>query len=84
MANGLRGMVDDDLAVVQPWGFDPAAIGAPILLAHGDEDRMVPFSHGEWLVRHCPTAELLRSPGDGHISVHRRSAEMIDWLAKHG
>jgi pimeloyl-ACP methyl ester carboxylesterase len=83
MSNGLGGMVDDDLAFTRPWGFDPATIAAPILFVHGDEDRVVPFPHGEWLARHCPTGELLRSPGDGHISVHRRHAEALDWLAEH-
>jgi pimeloyl-ACP methyl ester carboxylesterase len=82
ISNGIGGMVDDDLAVVAPWGFDPRTIGAPILVVHGDEDRMVPFGHGRWLARHCPTAELLPSPGDGHISVHGRSEEALAWLAE--
>ena len=83
MSGGLGGMVDDDVAVTRPWGFDPGTATAPILLVHGDEDRMVPFSHSRWLARHCPTAELLRSPGDGHITVHRRCEQAIAWLAGH-
>ena len=36
-------MIDDDLAYVAPWGFDPAAITAPTLLLHGEEDRSHPL-----------------------------------------
>ena len=82
MSNGTGGLVDDDMAFVRPWGFDPGTGTAPILLVHGDEDRVVPFAHGEWLAGHCRTAELLRSPADGHISVHRRHEEAIGWLAE--
>ncbi|MHA6764638.1 alpha/beta fold hydrolase [Streptacidiphilus sp. PAMC 29251] len=67
--NGIGPMVDDDLAYVRPWGFDPARIVAPVVLLHGGQDRIVPSSHGEWLARHCPSAELWRRPDDGHISV---------------
>src|SRR5579872_3725533 len=66
---GLDGMVDDDLALVAPWGFDPGRITVPVLLIHGDEDRMVPCAHGQWLARRCPSAELRLYPGEGHVSV---------------
>jgi pimeloyl-ACP methyl ester carboxylesterase len=79
-SGGPEGMLADNLAYVRPWGFDPATITVPILLAHGDADRVVPFAHGEWLAEHCRTAELLRSPGDGHVSIHRRHRHALEWL----
>ncbi|MFJ5834445.1 alpha/beta fold hydrolase [Streptomyces sp. NPDC093089] len=82
MASGPGGLVDDDLAYVAPWGFDPARIVAPVLLLHGGEDRVVPGSHGHWLAGHCPTAELRPSPADGHISVLRGGPEALEWLAE--
>lgn len=82
MAGGPDGMIDDDLAYVQPWGADPTTIQAPLLVVHGDEDRMVPCSHGEWLGKHCPTAEFWPSKGDGHISVLRRSEAALEWVAE--
>lgn len=82
VAGGLGGMVDDELAYVGQWGFDPADITAPVLLVHGVEDRIVPSSHGEWLSRRCRTAELWQRQGDGHISVMDAGADALDWLAK--
>ncbi|SMD23529.1 Pimeloyl-ACP methyl ester carboxylesterase [Kibdelosporangium aridum] len=82
VAAGPDGLIDDDIAYVTPWGCDPARITAPTLLLHGDEDRMIPVSHSVWLAAQCPTAELRRSPGDGHISVLNRSAEALDWIIR--
>jgi hypothetical protein len=31
-------MIDDELAYVAPWGFDPAHVDVPVLLVHGGED----------------------------------------------
>jgi hypothetical protein len=42
LANGPGPLIDDDLAYVVPWGFDPATIGARTLLVHGAGDRVVP------------------------------------------
>ncbi len=80
---GPGGLIDDDLAYVAPWGFDPAQVIAPILLVHGGRDRVVPSSHSEWLARRCPSAELRLCPDDGHISVLGSSAAAMDWLREH-
>ncbi|WP_158852556.1 alpha/beta fold hydrolase [Saccharothrix deserti] len=77
---GPGALIDDDLAYVNPWGFDPADVTAPVLLLHGGRDRVVPSSHGEWLARRCPTAELRVSEQDGHISVLTSAASALDWL----
>jgi pimeloyl-ACP methyl ester carboxylesterase len=69
MENGPGGLIDDDLAAVGPWGFDPAQVLAPTLFLHGGRDRVVPSSHSEWLARRCPSAELWLYPDEGHISV---------------
>jgi pimeloyl-ACP methyl ester carboxylesterase len=81
LAGGTGGLVDDDLAYVAPWGCDPARITAPLLLVHGERDRMVPVTHSAWLAGHCPAAEFRRSPGDGHLSVLRHAAGTLEWLA---
>jgi len=80
LERGPGGLIDDDLAYVAPWGFDPGRIGAPLLLLHGGQDRVVPASHGEWLARHCPSAELWRSPEDGHLSVLNSGEAALEWL----
>jgi pimeloyl-ACP methyl ester carboxylesterase len=80
LANGPAGLVDDDLAYVAPWGFEPASVTAPTLLLHGGSDRMVPSSHSAWLARRIPTAELWLRPDDGHVSVLRHAPDALEWL----
>ena len=80
VAAGPGGLIDDDLAYVAPWGFDPAGVAAPVLILHGGRDRIVPSSHGEWLARRCPTAELRLSPEDGHLSILTSATAALEWL----
>jgi pimeloyl-ACP methyl ester carboxylesterase len=82
VAAGPAALIDDDLAHVAPWGFDPADVTAPILIVHGGADLMVPGTHGEWLARHCPTAELRLSPEDGHLSILDSADAALDWLTQ--
>jgi pimeloyl-ACP methyl ester carboxylesterase len=77
---GPGGLIDDDLAYVAPWEFDPSQVIAPVLLLHGRLDRIVPSSHSEWVARRCPSAELWLRPDDGHISVLNSSAAALEWL----
>ncbi|MEV4480360.1 alpha/beta fold hydrolase [Micromonospora coxensis] len=80
---GPGGLVDDDIAYVTPWGFDPARVTAPVLLLHGERDRLVPAAHSAWLARRCPFAELRLGPQDGHISVLNDSEAALEWLRHH-
>jgi len=80
MENGPGALIDDNLAYVAPWGFDPVTITAPTLLLHGGEDRVIPSSHVAWLASHIPTSELRLSPGDGHISVLNGAEAALAWL----
>ena len=79
-ANGLDGMVEDDVTAMAPWGFDLTQITAPTLIMHGRDDRMVPSSHGEWIAAHCPAAELRLQPGAGHISLLDSAPQALAWL----
>jgi pimeloyl-ACP methyl ester carboxylesterase len=83
VAAGPGGLIDDDLAYVAPWGFEPADVAAPTLFVHGGRDRMVPSTHSDWLARHCPAAELWLSPKDGHVSILRSAESALEWLAHH-
>ncbi len=80
---GPAAPIDDDIAYVSPWGFDPADVTAPVLLLHGEQDRVVPSSHSDWLAARWPTAELRRYPDYGHISVLTAAGSALSWLRDH-
>ncbi len=82
-AEGLAGMVGDDVAFVGPWGFDPADVTAPTLLVHGTDDRIVPLAHARWLADRIARAETWERPGAGHLSVMHAGEQMLDWLVAH-
>ena len=82
-ANGLGGMVEDDVSAMAPWGFDVGQLTVPTLIMHGTADRMVPCSHGRWLAAHCPTAELRLYEDEGHISVLTSAPTALAWLRDH-
>jgi pimeloyl-ACP methyl ester carboxylesterase len=77
---GVDGLVDDEVAFVSPWGFDPAEVTAPALLLHGVDDPVVPSAHSRWLAGRLPAAELWLKPGDGHVSILEAAGEALEWL----
>jgi pimeloyl-ACP methyl ester carboxylesterase len=83
LATGSAGRVDDLLASVRPWGFDLETIGTPVLLLHGDADRVVPITHARWLSTRVPNAHLVERPGDGHITVMDGAPDALVWLLHH-
>jgi pimeloyl-ACP methyl ester carboxylesterase len=80
LAAGPGPLIDDDIALVSPWGFDVTAIQVPLFLLHGGEDRLAPVAHASWLATHCPTASLHIAPADGHISVLHSASAPLNWL----
>ncbi len=83
-SNGGAGLVDDDLAYVRPWGFTVDQVEAPVLLVHGDADRIIPVGHSRWLAGHLPEAELRVRPGDGHLSVLDGGIDALSWILDQG
>lgn len=69
LAVSFDGWIDDDIAFVQPWGFDLSAIKVPVQIWQGDDDFMVPHAHSYWLEKHIPGSQLNFVPGHGHISL---------------
>lgn len=83
LSSGVWGWFDDDRAILGDWGFDYCALGAPLHLWHGAQDRFVPIAHGEWLARHVQAETHLRSD-DGHLSLSLGSyGEILDALLEH-
>jgi pimeloyl-ACP methyl ester carboxylesterase len=79
-AAGPGPLIDDDLAYVTPWGFDPGDVTRPVLLLHGGADRLIPSTHSAWLARHIPGAQLRLSPHDGHISILTQADDALTWI----
>jgi pimeloyl-ACP methyl ester carboxylesterase len=78
--NGVWGWVDDDLAFVSPWGFDPAGIAVPAQVWYGTQDVLVPPHHGEWIARTVPGA-VVRLNETGHMGDPDADlVELFGWL----
>jgi pimeloyl-ACP methyl ester carboxylesterase len=79
---GLDGWVDDDLAFVNPWSFDPQAITVPVMVRFGAADTLVPEAHGRWLATHIPGAiEELDTTGHLGSMDPDQTARQFRWLA---
>jgi pimeloyl-ACP methyl ester carboxylesterase len=85
LRDGVDGWLDDNLAFVESWGFEPESINRPVLLLHGADDRFVPVSHGRWLAARIPGVEARITDADGHLTlIERRLREVNEWLLSHG
>ena len=80
LAQGPWGWADDDIAFVNPWGFDLGSIRTPAHIWQGGDDLMVPFAHGCWLAENVPTAISHLMDGEGHLSLARRFSEVVAGL----
>jgi pimeloyl-ACP methyl ester carboxylesterase len=69
---------DDGLAELLETGLlgdDP--LPAPVAIWQGDQDRMVPFAHGQWLAATIPGARVHMMRGEGHLTLALNSIGLI-------
>jgi pimeloyl-ACP methyl ester carboxylesterase len=87
VSSGIEALIDDDVAYVTPWGVDVSDIIAPVLLAHGADDHVVPASHSTWLAEHIDGSVHWQLPGESHISslaADKHGADdALHWIADH-
>jgi pimeloyl-ACP methyl ester carboxylesterase len=70
VVQGTAGIVSDLAGyTLQPWGFEPADVRAPVLLGYGADDALVTPEHGRWYADRLPDAALEIVPGVGHLVV---------------
>jgi pimeloyl-ACP methyl ester carboxylesterase len=82
--NGVGGWADDDLAFMQPWGYDVATISVPVLIRYGLTDVLVPAAHGEWLAANVPGCIVDVDDTGGHLGSNPEEeiADSVRWLSE--
>jgi len=80
--NGVGGWVDDDLAILGPWGFDLGVITVPVLVRYGKTDVLVPPAHGDWLAANVPGCVVTIDDVAGHLPADpaQEIVENLHWL----
>ncbi len=70
LAQGATGMVAEIAGyTLAPWGFEPSAVRAEVLLGYGALDEPIGPAHGQWWQRVLPHARLEVVPDAGHLVV---------------
>ncbi|WP_412749082.1 alpha/beta fold hydrolase [Krasilnikovia sp. M28-CT-15] len=64
--HNMDGYARDNVAWGGEWDIDISALGCPVRLYYGDQDRLVPPEHGRWLAERIPHALLVTFPEAGH------------------
>jgi pimeloyl-ACP methyl ester carboxylesterase len=84
LLNGSRRQLSaplaDLLAFTRHWGFEAADVRVPVVWWHGDDDRIVPYRHGEHMVARLPDAELRTLHGESHLGGLGVAAEILTTL----
>lgn len=80
LRTSAHGWIDDDVAFHLPWGFDLAAVMAPVLLWHGAGDTFSPVSHVKWLADRIPNASVVIQPGAAHFGALHVLPDVLRWL----
>jgi pimeloyl-ACP methyl ester carboxylesterase len=80
LAPSDAGYWDDNVAFMEPWGFQVSSIEIPVRLRQGRHDLMVPYGHGAWLASQIPSAEPILTEHDGHLTLLGYLAEDLAWL----
>ncbi len=82
LRQGARHLTYDNALTARPWGFDVAAIRAPVHIFHGTADHNAPVAMARYYADTIPNAALTVKEGEGHFSlVINHIDEMLAVLA---
>jgi len=79
---GTSGGGWDNVSWLGAWDVDLSAIGCPVLLWYGTDDRFAPLPLGRWLAENLPDARLVMREGEGHFGIMEHLGEMLDALTE--
>ena len=77
---GVEPDVDEDVALLSPWGFEPEDITTPVQAWHGADDRLGPVAVAEAFVARLPSGALTVYPGEGHYLAPEHHDEYLRFL----
>jgi pimeloyl-ACP methyl ester carboxylesterase len=83
-ANALDALTDfvDTVGTHDRIAALPALAACEVLVAAGDADRVIPFSHSERIAGEIPDATLVRFPGSGHLPMLEQHEAMDEALVE--
>ncbi len=82
LRQGTSGGGWDNVCWIGEWDIDLSAVGCPVLLWYGNDDRFAPLAHGMWLSQHLPRARLVLRDGEGHFGIYEHLGEMLGALTQ--
>lgn len=80
---GVVGYAHDIWVQGRAWTFDPGTITCPVIVAHGEDDHLVPVAHSLHTASLIPGAEMRRIPGVGHLSLVDRFPALATEIVCH-
>ena len=80
-SSGTTGLVDDLVALSQPWGFALGDLETPVVVWHGELDENVPVAHGRTIAAAVPECRARFRPEHGHLSILLELPAIVDDLA---
>ena len=83
---GVEGWLEDDLAMVTPWGFELEGITRPVSFWAGRQDLFISYRHTVWMAERVPSADVHLLGAEGHFGpwAHHGDAIVQDLISKAG
>ena len=83
MQQGGKAMAQDLALFSRPWRFTPKDVGraSPVLLWHGEQDRVVPARIGRYYAREIPGCRATFVPSGEHLMIIDRADEILAAVA---